>query len=106
MPQGRAYLNGEPSPRNLWELGFLDADDTFVELVQGDLEARELVEDKTREGLGDGSSDVAGDTWDRRISADERTRSLVRTADGATTIVVGDLSYGELESFASTLAAD
>ena len=106
VPQGRAYLNGEPSPRNRWELGFLDADDTFVELVQGDLEARELVEDKTREGLADGSSDVAGDTWDRRISADERTRSLVRTADGATTIVVGDLPYGSLESFAATLAAD
>jgi len=103
VPQGRAYLNGDPSPRNLWELGFLDADDTYVELVQGDLEARTLVDDKTRDGLPDGTSDVAGETWERRTSEDERTRSLVRTTEGVTAVVVGDLPYPALESFASTL---
>jgi hypothetical protein len=103
VPQGRPHLNGDPSPRNLWELGFLDGQDTYVELVQGDLEPRALVEDKTREGLEDGSSQVAGSTWERRTSDDERTRSLVRTVDGVTAIVVGDLSYAELESFAATL---
>jgi hypothetical protein len=104
VPQGRPYLNGDPSPRNLWELGFLDAGDTYVELVQGDLEVAALVEDKTREGLADGTSDVAGTTWERRVSEDERTRSLVRSDQDATAIVVGDLPYAELESFASTLA--
>jgi hypothetical protein len=102
---GRPYLNGDPSPRNQWQLGFLDAGDTFLELVQGDLEPRALVEDKTREGLPDGTSDVAGATWERRISEDERTRSLVLGGDAVTTIVVGDLPYEELESFASTLTA-
>ena len=106
VPEGRPYLNGEPSPRNLWQLGFLDAQNTYVELVQGDREVPDLVADRTRDGLEDGTSDVAGATWERRISADERTRSLVRTADGSTAIVVGDLPYRALESFASTLADD
>lgn len=105
VPEGRPYLNGDPSPRNLWQVGFLDAGGTYVELVQGDLEAADLVADKTREGLADGTSEVAGASWERRISADERTRSLVRTTEGVTALVVGDLPYGELESFASTLAA-
>ncbi|SDR96159.1 Protein of unknown function [Friedmanniella luteola] len=103
VPEGRSYLNGDPSPRNLWQLGFLDASNTYVELAQGDLEPRALVEDKTREGLPDGTSDVAGTTWERRISEDERTRSLVLGGADVTTVVVGDLPYGELESFASTL---
>jgi hypothetical protein len=104
VPEGQPHLNGEPSPRNLWELGFLDAGNTYIELAEGDLEAEDLVDDKTRAGVVDGTSDVAGTAWERRISPDERTRSLVHTADGATAIVVGDLPYGDLESFAATLA--
>ena len=106
VPEGRPHLNGEPSPRNLWQLGFLDSTNTYIELDQGDLAGKDLVEDKTRDGIVDGSSVVAGQTWERRLSEDQRTRSLVRTADGATTVVAGDLSYDRLESFAATLAAD
>lgn len=104
VPEGQPGLNGEPSPRNLWELGFLDDSNTFVKVAQGDLEPRDLVEDQTRVGMPDGSSEVDGQVWERRISSDERTRSLVLAADGSTAVVVGDLPYGELESFASTLA--
>ncbi len=103
VSKGQPALNGEPSPQNLWELGFLDASNTFVKVAQGDLEPRELVEDQTRSGLPDGSSEVDGRVWERRISSDERTRSLVLPADGSTAVVVGDLPYGELESFAATL---
>ncbi len=106
VPQGRPYLNGEPSPRNLWELGFLDSTDTYIELDQGDLDGADLAADKSRKGVVDGSSQVQGQSWERRISEDERTRSLVRTADGVTTIVAGDVGYPDLESFAGTLAAD
>lgn len=106
VPKGRPYLNGEPSPRNLWELGFLDSTNTYIELDQGDLAGEDLAADKTREGLDDGSSDVQGQRWERRVSEDERTRSLIRTADGVTTVVAGDVDYADLESFASTLAVD
>lgn len=105
VPQGQPYLNGEPSPRNLWQLGFLDSTNTYIELDQGDRAVADLVEDKTRDGFVDGSSVVEGETWERRLSGDERTRSLVRTTDEATTVVAGDVSYDRLESFAATLAA-
>jgi hypothetical protein len=103
--QGQGGLNGEPSPRNLWELGFLDATDTYVELDQGDLQSRDLVADKTRDGLPDGQSTVQGEVWERRVSSDDRTRSLVRATDALTTIVTGDVPYEDLESFAATLDA-
>ncbi len=105
VPEGRPYLNGDPSPRNLWELGFLDSTDTYIELDQGDLQAPDLIAAKTRDGLADGTSDVAGTTWNRLISEDERTRSLVTTTTAVTTIITGDLPYIDLESFAGTLAS-
>jgi hypothetical protein len=49
---------------------------------------------------------VGEEVWQRRISADERTRSLVLTAPQVTTIVFGDLPYADLESFAATLRTD
>jgi len=105
VPQGRPTLNGDPSPRNLWQLGFLDSSDTYVELAQGDREGQDLVADKTRKGLPDGESTVQGQVWERKISEDERTRSLVIATPALTTVVSGDLPYAELESFAATLAA-
>jgi hypothetical protein len=106
LVQGKPALSGGPSPRNLWQLGFLDATDTYVELDQGDLQGPDLVADKTRKGLPDGQSTVQGQMWERRISEDERTRSLVLATPALTTIVTGDLPYSDLESFAATLAAD
>jgi Protein of unknown function (DUF4245) len=106
VAQGRPGLNGDPSPRNLWQLGFLDSTDTYLELDQGDLQGPDLVADKTRKGLPDGQSTVQGQVWERRISEDERTRSLVMATPALTTIVTGDLPYADLESFAATLAAD
>jgi hypothetical protein len=106
LAKGRPALNGDPSPRNLWQLGFLDSTDTYIELDQGDLQGQDLVADKTRKGLPDGQSAVQGQQWERRVSEDERTRSLVLATPALTTIVMGDLPYADLESFASTLAAD
>jgi hypothetical protein len=103
---GRPGLNGDASPRNQWELGFLDSTDTYIELDQGDRAVPDLISTKTRDGLPDGQSTLQGDVWERRVSSDERTRSLVLSTPEVTTIVSGDLSYADLESFASTLAAD
>jgi hypothetical protein len=105
VAQGWPGLNGDPSPRNLWQLGFLDSTDTYVELDQGDLQGPDLVADKTRQGLPDGQSTVQGQVWERRISEDERTRSLVIATPAVTSIVTGDLPYADLESFAATLAS-
>lgn len=103
VPKGDPYLNGEPSARNLWELGFLSPEDVFIAVNQGDLQPGDFIDDKTREGTPDGTSEVNGQRWERRVSPDERTRSLVLASPKVTTIVVGDVSYEGLEAFASTL---
>lgn len=102
VPQGTTYLD-QPSPRNLWELGFLSPENVFVSVNQGDLQPADLIKTKTRDGLADGTSSLNGQTWERRLSPDERTRSLVLSTPAVTTVVVGDTSYQGLEAFASTL---
>ena len=105
VPQGRPYLNGEASPRNLWQIGFLTPDDAFVDLNQGDVRPQEMVDQQSRDGTPDGSSVVAGKTWQRLISPDGRTRSLVLTGPNSTVVVTADLSYEALEAYASTLSS-
>ena len=104
VKEGEPYLNGEASVRNFWELGFLNPDDVYVAVSQGDLEADDFVKDRSREGLADGESQVAGGTWRRLVSPDERTRSLVLTQPEVTTVVSGDVPYEALEAYASTLS--
>jgi hypothetical protein len=103
---GDPFLNGEPAVRNTWQLGFLAPDDVFIGLYQGDKDAADFIKDETREGYPDGQSMVNGKTWERRATEDDRTRSLVSSTPQVTTIVVGDTSYGALESYAATLSAD
>lgn len=99
---GQRYLD-DPSVRNLWQLGFLDPEDIYIGLSQGDLYPDDLVADASRGGMPDGSSVIAGVTWDRLVTADDRTRSLVLRTPDVTTVVAGDTSYAGLEAFASTL---
>ena len=102
---GEPYLNGEPSARNLWKLGFLTSNDIFIGLAQGDLLPDQLVKDETRAGVADGQSVVAGTTWERLVSPDERTRSLVERTPKVTTVVSGDLSYESLETYVGILSS-
>ncbi|WP_375430397.1 DUF4245 domain-containing protein [uncultured Friedmanniella sp.] len=104
LTTGQPGLAGEPSVRKLWQLGFLTGQDVYVELDQGDLRGEDLIVDRTRKGLPDGQSTVGTQVWQRLISSDERTRSLVLPSAKVTTIVVGDLPYADLESYAATLA--
>jgi hypothetical protein len=105
VPQGRPYLNGEASPRNLWQIGFLTPDNVYIDLNQGDLQPQEMVDEQSRAGTSDGSSTVAGQTWQRLVSHDGRTRSLVLHGPKATTIVSADLPYEALEAYASSLSS-
>lgn len=105
VPQGRPYLNGEASPRNLWQIGFLSPDDVYIDLNQGDARPQEMVDLQSREGMPDGNSVIAGQTWQRLVSPDDRTRSLVLRGPSATVVVSADLPYEALEAYASTLSS-
>ncbi len=102
---GDPHLNGEPSVRNLWQLGFLTPDDTYVALGQGDEQIENFIAEQTRDGTADGESTVSGQSWQRRVSPDGRTRSLVRQEPQSTAVVSGDLAYAALEAYASTLTS-
>jgi hypothetical protein len=106
VPLGEPYLNGEASPRNLWQIGFLSPDDVFVDLNQGDARPQELVDQQSRAGTPDGNSVIAGQMWQRLVSADGRTRSLVLRGPSVTTVVSADLPYEALEAYVSTLSSN
>ncbi len=100
---GDPFLNGAPAVRNTWQLGFLAPDDVYIELDQGDKATADLIKTQTREGLPGGRSTVGGQTWERLVTQDDRTRSLVLASPQVTAIVSGDTSYEALESYAATL---
>ena len=105
VKEGEPTLNGQASVRNQWQLGILTSDDLYLGLVQGDLRPDDLVDEETRAGTPDGESTVSGQTWQRRVSSDERTYSLVLREAEVTTIVSGDVAYSALEAYASTLSS-
>jgi hypothetical protein len=105
VPLGGPYLNGEASPRNLWQIGFLTPEDVYIDLNQGDMRTQDMVDEQSREGTPDGNSAIAGQTWQRLLSPDGRTRSLVLHGPVATAIVSADLPYEALEAYAATLSS-
>jgi hypothetical protein len=100
---GEPTYNEAASERNAWTLGFLDPSDTYIGLYQGDLKPEDMVAAASRGGTPDGSSEVDGDTWQRLVSPDKRTRSLVLVEPKMTAVVVGDTDYPTLEAYVATL---
>ncbi|HEX6577968.1 MAG TPA: DUF4245 domain-containing protein [Jiangellaceae bacterium] len=97
--------SSEPSG-DRWRLGFLTGDDGFVGLEQTDGEIESYLADRLAEFSDDGTSRIAGTTWERRIGPGDRPdRALVRVSDGSVTIVLGTESYDVLESFAASLTS-
>lgn len=105
MPAGMSG-QAEPVVGDTWTVGFLTPDQMFIGLDQRVVAPDQFVAQKSRDGRPDGESTVAGTTWSRLVSPDDRTRSLVLPGDGRdtpVTVVTGDLPYEALEAFASTL---
>lgn len=100
---GGLGLNDEPSIRNEWQLGLLGPDKIYYALTQGDKEVKRLVSDASRGGVADGESQIRGQVWERLVSPDGRTRSLVQADEKVSTIVSADTSFEALDAYASTL---
>lgn len=101
-PDGAPGLDGEPVPGDTWQAGFLTPGRMYLGIDQRDSAPEAFVADVTRQGRPEGVSVVGASTWERYVSDDGRTRSLVLRGD-AVTIVSGDLAYEALEAFAATL---
>lgn len=101
---GEPWITAEPASANSWQLGYLSPDETYFGIQQRDAGAAEFIRSTTREGKKlDGQADLAGLTWDRYESPDERTRSLVHVDGEVASIVTADTDFATLEAFTSSL---
>ena len=105
-PKGEPGIDGRPVVGNTWQLGFLGPDRRYLGVDQRDQAREQLVDKVTRQSSADGSSSVLQREWQRRVSRDGRTRSLVLEDDGSVVVVSGDVPYAQLEAFAATLGTD
>ena len=91
--------------QDIVHLGYLTPDDMYVGLEQSATKAITFLTDATVSGRQTGSRVVAGTTWTTYQNDDGSHRSLVRTADGATYVVVGTASWEVLDTFTGSLRA-
>jgi hypothetical protein len=106
MPSGwqatSARVGAEPGKPVTWHLGVLTADRRYVGLEQSS--APSVVGEKLGPVDDDGTTTVAGVVWQRKVLTERKgERAIVRSGDGVTTIVTGNVDYATLESFATTL---
>lgn len=82
-------------------IGYVTPEDAYAQVsLSADASPRYLAE-QTDDAIMTGSQDIAGVAW-QRWEADGR-RSLVRIADGRTTVVSGSAGWEELIALASSL---
>ncbi|MGD7788355.1 DUF4245 domain-containing protein [Propionibacteriaceae bacterium Y1700] len=90
---------------NRWMLGWLDPGQTYFAVEQSDAAPGPFIDRVGREPRAEGTSQVGGQQWERQVSEDGRTRTLVQRSDKVTTIVAADAPYEALEAFAGTLSS-
>lgn len=107
VPNHVKWDPGHDGADQRWVVGWLSPEQVSFEIEQSTTDPLTYLPKATRDGVLDGTSTVLGQQWQRYRSADDRTRSLVRSESGgkATTVVSADASYEALEAFAGTLAA-
>jgi hypothetical protein len=87
-----------------WHLGVVTAQKKYVGLEQSNVTANAYQFDKLGKTADDGTSTVAGVTWQRKKLLDrDNEQALVLIGSGVTTIVTGNAGYQALETFAAAL---
>lgn len=100
---GQPGIDDQPVPSDTLALGFLNPEKIYIALDQRAKPARGYVTQVTRAGRPEGEQAIGNLTWQRLISADGRTRSLLLATPDVTAIVSGDTSYAGLAAFVTTL---
>jgi hypothetical protein len=87
-----------------WHLGVVTAEKKYVGLEQSNVTGGKFQAEKLGRTSDDGTTTVAGVTWQRKILLDRKgENALVLVGTGVTTIVTGNAGYPALEAFASVL---
>ncbi|MFG3050406.1 DUF4245 domain-containing protein [Kitasatospora sp. NPDC048239] len=86
---------------NAWHLGFVTPSGQYAAVEQSDVSRDTLLDAMVAGGKPDGTSEVAGQAWDRIQGA--KSRALAVQSGGATTVLTGTASYEELAELAAAL---
>ncbi|GAA4485437.1 hypothetical protein GCM10023191_010070 [Actinoallomurus oryzae] len=89
-----------------WHLGFSTPSKEYAALEESNETpdgAGHFIDRMTSQGHPDGTSQIAGATWDRRFRPDKKQRSLIHRFPGVTIILTGTASYEELGVLAAAL---
>ena len=100
-----AQAGAESGQPFTWHLGVITPEKRYVGLEQSNGAAGRFVSDMLGDTNDEGTSTIGGNTWQRKASTTTDDRSLVRTADGATTILISTAGYSVLDSYAAVLTA-
>src|SRR3954466_2464383 len=99
-------LSGRAPGPIAWHLGFYTPQKEYAALEESNETpegAGNFIDRMTSQGHPDGTSQIAGATWDRTFRPDKKQRSLVRRLPGLTLIVPRSSSYEALSVLAGSL---
>jgi Protein of unknown function (DUF4245) len=100
-PTSVRYDSDDLSPA--WHLGFVTPQDAYAAIEQSSGGNRTFVQKMTGNGSLEGTIEIDGLSWERRLRNSRLQRSLVLTRGDATTIVTGTASWHELRELATAL---
>ena len=86
-----------------WHLGFVTPHDAYAGVEQSNGPPRAFVQEMTNYGAAEGTTEINGLTWERRLRESKAQRSLVLAQDNVTTIVTGTAGWDELQELAAAL---
>lgn len=99
-------LTGQAGGPVSWHLGFNAPDKEYVALEESNETpdgVGRFIDRMTSQGHPDGTSQIAGVTWDRTFRPDKKQRSLVHRFPGMAIVLTGTASYEELAVLANSL---
>lgn len=100
-----ARVGAVPDGSVAWTMTMVSPAGDYGAVAQSDGDVEVFLADLTKDGVAEGTVDVAGRTWERRYRrlGEEPRRSLVREQDGAALVVTGTASWAELGQLAALL---
>jgi Protein of unknown function (DUF4245) len=87
----------------LWHVGYVTPADQYAGMEQTNGVAADALSAAITDPAADGTSTVAGATWQRWSGNGGDRRALVRTTGTVTVVVDGTAAWGELEQLAGAL---
>jgi Protein of unknown function (DUF4245) len=86
-----------------WHLGFVTPQDAYAGVEQSNGPRRQFVQEMTNDGKLEGTTEIDGVIWERRLRESKLQRSLVLADGDVTTIVTGTANWAELRDLAAAL---